>query len=281
MNTQQARRRVLSSNQHLTPANRKTKKEIERIVKQTSRNFVHNVAANCELLNFEINLSHVAFLVGGRRFNTERSAPLIIRTQPTAHGSTFLLVGRNSVILTGENNTLSLLLLLYRSCAYISRECSIPVYPGNIQQQNIQCTNYMHYNLDMKELHRHLPSAVYHPKNIGCMIYQLATPKCMCLIFSSGSFVITGAKTLADVQQASMQMATLLAEFITVPTSQDKHAPKPSPPPSNPSNPNVVFYTPPPLGGAGVTSESFKHKSAIYEKNPENKEKEGDELRRL
>ena len=83
-------------------------------------------------------------------------------------------------------------------------------YKDDITLQNLVITHDVGATLDLPLLSVALPMerTEYEPEQFPGLIYRLASPEAVCLVFSSGKCVITGCKSLEDAETASKTLTT-------------------------------------------------------------------------
>lgn len=63
--------------------------------------------------------------------------------------------------------------------------------------ENVVASASVNQRIDLKEITKHIPDTEYHPEKFPGLVYRLKSPKTATLIFSTGKFVCTGAKSEA------------------------------------------------------------------------------------
>ena len=71
-----------------------------------------------------------------------------------------------------------------------------------IEIQNVVASTGIGQELDLEALATDLPGADFNPDNFPGLVYRTQEPKAAALIFRSGKFVCTGAKSINDVHEA-------------------------------------------------------------------------------
>ena len=64
--------------------------------------------------------------------------------------------------------------------------------------ENVVASASVNQRIDLKEITKHFPDTEYHPEKFPGLVYRLKSPKTATLIFSTGKFVCTGAKSEAQ-----------------------------------------------------------------------------------
>ena len=73
---------------------------------------------------------------------------------------------------------------------------------NTITTENIVATSSVERELDLKELNKDLPQAEFNPSYFSGLIYRFQKHEPVCLIFTSGKVVCTGASNLSEVNNA-------------------------------------------------------------------------------
>ena len=82
-----------------------------------------------------------------------------------------------------------------------------------IKVQNIVATANLHTNIDLEAAADILDNVLYEPEQFPALIYRMADPKVVILVFSSGKLVCTGAKSAEMVGEAIMKLYRILDEY--------------------------------------------------------------------
>jgi transcription initiation factor TFIID TATA-box-binding protein len=82
-----------------------------------------------------------------------------------------------------------------------------------ITVQNIVASGDLHTRIDLDMAAVVMESAMFEPEVFPGMIYRMADPKAVFLIFSNGKIVCTGAKTKEDVARAIQKLTEEVADY--------------------------------------------------------------------
>ena len=80
--------------------------------------------------------------------------------------------------------------------------------------QNIVASINLGGRIHLEQAARTLPRSMYEPEQFPGLIHRMLDPKTVILLFSSGSFVCTGAKKEEDVYRSVNNLHALLEEKI-------------------------------------------------------------------
>jgi len=79
--------------------------------------------------------------------------------------------------------------------------------------QNIVATANLHTYIDLEAAADILDNVLYEPEQFPALIYRMADPKVVILVFASGKLVCTGAKSTEMVDRAIMKLHGVLEEY--------------------------------------------------------------------
>ncbi len=79
--------------------------------------------------------------------------------------------------------------------------------------QNIVATANLHTYIDLEAAADILDNVLYEPEQFPALIYRMAEPKVVILVFASGKLVCTGAKSTEMVDVAIMKLHGILDEY--------------------------------------------------------------------
>ncbi len=82
-----------------------------------------------------------------------------------------------------------------------------------IKVQNIVATANLHTYIDLEAAADILDNVLYEPEQFPALIYRMAEPKVVILVFASGKLVCTGAKSAEMVDVAIMKLHGILDEY--------------------------------------------------------------------
>ena len=82
----------------------------------------------------------------------------------------------------------------------------------DITIQNIVASVNLNTKIDLDKVVKHLEGTEYEPEQFPGIVYRFKDPKVATLIFSSGKIVVTGARTVDDVNKVVKKLAKLLKD---------------------------------------------------------------------
>ena len=162
---------------------------------------IENVVASASL-GVRLDLHSIALAIEGAEYAPERFPGLIchLRQPKTA----MLLFQSGKVVCTGGKSLHQVETTVRRISELVRRSGQqIPKHP-RIQVQNIVATADLQseINLTSVAVTLGLDRVEYEPEQFPGLVYRLAEPKVVVLLFGSGRMVCTGARRPSDVQVA-------------------------------------------------------------------------------
>jgi transcription initiation factor TFIID TATA-box-binding protein len=164
---------------------------------------VENVVATVNL-NFEpgekIDLNAIARKFEDCEYNPERFPGLVMRVaDPKA---TILVFSTGKMVVTGLRDANEAETVV-KNVIKRMKEAKVDIRTEpEITIQNIVASGDLHTAIDLNEAAIVMENAMYEPEVFPGLIYRMADPKTVFLIFSTGRIVCTGGKTKEIVGQA-------------------------------------------------------------------------------
>jgi transcription initiation factor TFIID TATA-box-binding protein len=170
---------------------------------------IENVVASTTL-GQGLDLKAIALALGGSEYDPKQFPGLIYRIKEPK--TAILLFRSGKVVCTGakslENVKTAIDLVAKQLAA-----AGIPVMTNpEIEVQNIVATADLGAQVDLNTvaLTLGLTSVEYEPEQFPGLVYRIAEPKVVLLMFGSGKVVCTGARKPADVETAVEKIASEL-----------------------------------------------------------------------
>jgi transcription initiation factor TFIID TATA-box-binding protein len=158
---------------------------------------IENIVATAEF-GIKINLDRLVERIAGAEYNPDAFPGLIIRR----HRSSVLLFSTGKAVITGskseeelERNVSELITALEKNGV------AVPGKP-KVKVQNIVASGSLGYDVDIEKVALLVPDTFYEPEQFPGLIYRLNELHTVMLIFSSGKFVCTGAKSKNNVEES-------------------------------------------------------------------------------
>jgi len=161
---------------------------------------IENVVATVVLeITEKIDLIKIARKLPEVEYNPERFPGLIMRiSNPKA---TFLVFSTGKMVITGLRRADEAPSAVKKAIKYI-KKAGINVANPVITIQNIVASGNLHTFIDLNKAAIVMENAMYEPEVFPGLIYRMAEPKAVFLIFSTGKVVCTGAKDKKFVKEA-------------------------------------------------------------------------------
>ncbi|BFU25556.1 transcription initiation factor TFIID family protein [Entamoeba histolytica HM-1:IMSS-B] len=170
---------------------------------------IQNIVATVEL-DCTINLQDVVRRVRNAEYNPKRFGALIIRiTNPK---TTALVFHSGKLVVTG-GKTVDDSRLAGRKYARILQRLGYNVKFNHFKIQNVVASCDMKFAISLKELIQLAPKITkYEPEIFPGVVYRLADPKMVLLIFASGKIVFTGGKEIEQINKAFSEIYKILLQ---------------------------------------------------------------------
>jgi len=185
-----------------------TAEQIAHINRQVSPPVTHNVVVTLRI-NYEFDMHQLGWCVFGHH-NLERfSAPVCLKIK-SPHAAC-LIFASGEVIITGTKSLNAATLAAIGLVTYLSKISGRCVRYTDLQVQNRMATVYLGYTVNDEWLRFEHPEYVLNRKLFNATKIQNATVSC--LLFKSGSLVITGPKTPEATLAARDEIIPILARY--------------------------------------------------------------------
>ena len=174
---------------------------------------IENIVASGVIAD-SIDLLAIAEHIEGCELNTKRFPGAVYRIKDPKMAS--LIFSSGKVVLTGIKNEkdmgrgLEIILASLNSAGIKTHE--VP----DVNVTNIVCSYDMgkSINLNKVVITLQLENIEYEPEQFPGLVYRIANPKIVALLFSSGKIILTGGKNLTDVRAGLAVLEQHLAEIL-------------------------------------------------------------------
>lgn len=173
---------------------------------------LQNVVASTEV-GQELNLEVVGSDLEGAEYNPDHFPGLVYRTSEPKAASLIFRSGK--IVCTGANseaNVRAALNIVFADLRSIG--VTVPESP-KIEIQNIVASMDLDHRLNLNAIAigLGLEHTEYEPEQFPGLVYRLEEPAVVALLFGSGKSVVTGAKTVEEIERATEVVATRLDEL--------------------------------------------------------------------
>jgi transcription initiation factor TFIID TATA-box-binding protein len=172
---------------------------------------IENVVATVVMeITEKIDLNKIARKFEDTEYNPERFPGLVMRiNDPKA---TFLIFSTGKMVITGLRRADEASPGVEKIVKSI-RKAGINVSNPIITIQNIVASGDLHTFIDLNLAATIMENAMYEPEVFPGLIYRMANPKTVFLIFSTGKVVCTGAKNKKFVKEAFIELNQVVREL--------------------------------------------------------------------
>lgn len=185
-----------------------TPEEIVHVNRHVSPPVTHNVVVTLRI-NYEFDMHQLGWRLFGHH-NLERfSAPVCLKIK-SPHAAC-LIFASGEVIITGTKSVNAATLAAIGLVTYLSKISGRCVRYTDLQVQNRMATVYLGYTVNDEWLRFEHPEYVLNKKLFNATKIQNASVSC--LLFKSGSLVITGPKTPEATMAARDEIIPILARY--------------------------------------------------------------------
>ncbi|KAL3785568.1 hypothetical protein ACHAWO_009402 [Cyclotella atomus] len=172
---------------------------------------IQNMACTANL-GVRLDLKQIALRCRNTEFNPRRFAAVIMRLrEPRA---TALLFASGRMVVTGCKNSHNCALAAKKFSFIVSKVGFQPSPLIDFKIQNVVGTVDVGFPIRLEGVvYAHPTFSSYEPELFPGLIYRLAQPRVVFLIFVSGKVVITGAKTEEQMVEGLKKVYPILCEF--------------------------------------------------------------------
>ena len=161
---------------------------------------IENIVASAKVTDY-LDLPEIASKIPGAEYNKKRFPGAVFHIVDPKIAC--LIFSSGKIVITGVRNDKALadgLAIVIKSL----KDAGIkPLKEPRIAITNMVCSyNLERYiNLNKLTVTLNVENVEYEPEQFPGLVYRIADPKIVVLIFSSGKIILTGGKTLEDVKK--------------------------------------------------------------------------------
>lgn len=176
------------------PKTSKTKSNISLKPKIKIENVVASAAVDAE-----IDLDKIAATLDNAEYEPEQFPGLVLRlVKPKA---AILVFSSGKMVCTGSKEIKTVKVAIAETLKQI-RKCGIKVKgEATIKIQNIVASSDLKSELNLDKIAFTLENTEFEPEQFPGLVFRVAEPKVVFLLFRSGKIVCTGAKKIVDVRR--------------------------------------------------------------------------------
>jgi transcription initiation factor TFIID TATA-box-binding protein len=172
---------------------------------------VENVVASTSLgMKFDLEL--ITNALDKVEYEPEQFPGLVYHLDEPAAAA--LIFGSGKIVCTGAKSISDAKLAIERIVEKINDAgIDIKTKPEVIVQ-NVVATANLGTELNLDAIAIGLDNTEYEPEQFPGLVYRMKVPKVVLLLFGSGKIVCTGAKSVADAEQAAVNVGEKLKELV-------------------------------------------------------------------
>ena len=176
-------------------------------VKATIR--IENVVASATL-NQKVDLNAVVKGYPGVEYRPEQFPGLVFRLKRPKTAT--LIFNSGKMVCTGAKSAKESRRAVMKVVKELKQGGIIIISKPEMKIQNIVASSSLGGMIDLEKAAYTLEKTMYEPEQFPGLIYRMAVPKVVILLFASGKLVCTGAKQEQDVYDSIEKLHTLLEE---------------------------------------------------------------------
>lgn len=170
---------------------------------------IENVVASATI-NQKIDLNAVVKGYPGVEYRPEQFPGLVFRLKRPKTAT--LIFSSGKMVCTGAKSAKEAKRAVMKVVKELKKGGIIIISKPELKIQNIVASAGLGGMIDLEKATYSLGHSMYEPEQFPGLIYRMAEPKVVILLFASGKLVCTGAKKEEDVYVAVEQLHTLLEE---------------------------------------------------------------------
>ena len=160
---------------------------------------VENIVASASL-GVDVALDKIVSKMEGMEYEPEQFPGLVYRMKNPKAAA--LIFGSGKIVCTGARS-LDDVKEVFRKVTLIVRKSGTKVPRDyKFQVENIVSSAKLEKNLNLDTIAFNLENSEYEPEQFPGLVYRMKDPKVAFLLFGSGKIVITGARSIKDVNTA-------------------------------------------------------------------------------
>jgi TATA-box binding protein (TBP) (component of TFIID and TFIIIB) len=158
--------------------------------------------------------ARIAWLCDGKQNMGEFAAPCQLPLRDSPYTLTLCIFGEGKMVITGAAHEHIARKGLWTALYDIGERTGVYYTPKDFGVVNVHSTVYMNCSLDLPAIHDHLPESVYIYDFINMVKIKLREPKVTCLVYKTGSLVLTGASDRRQLVTAMHIIVPFLSNFV-------------------------------------------------------------------
>ena len=182
--------------------------------KKTAIVSIQNVVASASLKQ-RLDLESIVRVFPGVEYRPEQFPGLVYRLKKPKTAT--LIFSSGKMVCTGARSERLAKRAVMKVAEELKRNGIVLVGKPDIQVQNIVASGDLSGRIDLEKTTYALKRTMYEPEQFPGLIYRMDSPRTVMLLFASGKFVCTGARTESQVYEAvkNLQMNLEKAKLIS------------------------------------------------------------------
>ena len=172
---------------------------------------IENVVATVSVeITEKINLTQIARKLIDVEYNPERFPGLIMRIEKPK--ATILIFSTGKMVVTGMRRAAEAERVVNNVIKNV-KKAGIKLSNPKISIVNIVTSGDLHTRIDLDMMTIVMEYVMYEPEVFPGLIYRMKNPKAVFLVFSTGRFVCTGAKSREIIEKAVIKLNRQVREL--------------------------------------------------------------------
>jgi len=171
---------------------------------------IENVVATASL-DQKIDLLAIMKVFVNVEYNPKRFPGLVFRLKRPK--TTTLIFSTGKMVCTGAKSEKMARSAVKKVVRELKKSGIIILSTPKIEIQNIVATANLHGKVDLEAAADIMENVMYEPEQFPGLIYRMADPKVVILVFASGKLVCTGAKSAEMVDVAVVKLHGILEDY--------------------------------------------------------------------
>ena len=182
--------------------------------KKTAIVSIQNVVASASLKQ-RLDLESIVRVFPGVEYRPEQFPGLVYRLKKPKTAT--LIFSSGKMVCTGARSERMAKRAVMKVAEELKSKGIVLVGKPDIQIQNIVASGDLSGRIDLEKTTYALKKTMYEPEQFPGLIYRMDNPKTVMLLFASGKFVCTGARSESQVYEAvkNLQMNLEKAKLIS------------------------------------------------------------------
>lgn len=170
---------------------------------------IQNVVSSADIRQ-TLDLNEIARKIKESRYEPEKFPGLVLKLKDPK--AALLVFNSGKFVCTGTKSIEESALAVRKAIELMKKHGIKIEGKPLIKAENIVASAKLFLRIDIETLAFEMPNTLYEPEQFPGLIYRMASPKVVFLVFASGSLVCTGAKREADVRRAVYLLREVLVE---------------------------------------------------------------------